>query len=62
MVVANDITWLVRALRLSEGDLLGLAREVAGDGALLSVEHLTRGQRVQLVQLLEFLAEPCVAV
>jgi hypothetical protein len=54
-----EIGVLARLLKLSAGDLLGLAREVAENGALRCVQDLTRAQSAQLVKLLEFLAAPC---
>lgn len=53
-----EIDKLKRRLRLSEGDLLGLAREVARDRRLPSVDLLTERQRGQLTEILQFLAGP----
>jgi hypothetical protein len=53
-----EIDNLKRRLRLSEGDILGLAREVAEDRRLPSVEQLSERQRGQLTEILQFLAEP----
>lgn len=44
----EQILQLARALRLSQGELLALARELAQEGALISIQHLTAGQRFQL--------------
>ncbi len=49
---------LMKRLRLSMGDLLGLAREVANNGSLRSVDDLTFDQREQLITYLTFLARP----
>ena len=41
------------ALGLSEGGLLKLAREIAHDGALLSVRHMRASHKADLLAFLE---------
>lgn len=54
----DDVANLVAILRLSTGDVLCIAREVAENAALRSVDDLTRAQREQMIRYLGFLAEP----
>lgn len=48
----------VDRLRLSQGDLLALAREVTEDATLRTIDNMTEVQTNNLIQLLAFLAEP----
>jgi hypothetical protein len=54
----SELKDLSERLKLSQGDLLGLAREVAQDAKLRCVEDLTLWQHCQLLELLSFLARP----
>lgn len=54
-----EIRAITSRLGLSPGDLLALAREVSEDRTLRSVADLTSVQRLQLLELLQFLAQPC---
>jgi hypothetical protein len=57
-MATTRIEQYVDRLRLSPGDLLGLAREVTENAALRSIDNLTEIQTTNLLQLLAFLAEP----
>lgn len=54
----DEIRLYVRRLRLSEGDLLRLAREVADDDTLASADLLGAFERSFLLVLLKWLAQP----
>ncbi len=54
----QEILLYARRLDLSTGDLLSLAREVAEDARLRTVDDLTMHQREALLLMLAFLSGP----
>ena len=57
--VDQEISRYVDRLRLSRGELLALAREVAEDAGLRTIDDLTMHQRLALVRLLASLEASC---
>lgn len=54
----REIRLLADRCRLSEGDLLGLAREAAGDSSIRGIADLTSDQIANLRAVLRLLASP----
>jgi hypothetical protein len=46
----SQIKVLARLLGMGQGELLQLARDTAGNGALIAVEFLTAGEQARLFQ------------
>lgn len=56
--MTSELKEMSERAKLSQGDLLSLAREIAQDAKLRCIEDLTNWQYCQLLELVCFLAQP----
>lgn len=56
--MTSELKEMSERAKLSQGDLLSLAREIAQDAKLRCIEDLTSWQYCQLLELVCFLAQP----
>jgi len=51
----EELERIIKDTGIGPGEVLSLAREVAGDGRLKSIDRLTHAERAELVAMIELL-------